>query len=190
MRINVFEGGRRIALLLAALTSAFVIWLASSYEPYLSYKYNIDLPGATPVHTMAGCPSTGRSEWFSWDTPSGHSVSIDVCLLSSSFGDDGTQLVPFRKEKNGMYWGAPAYSDDVNTYADSIEASFSLPASELARIERDVSRRYWKHMRETLGGLAIGLGIFWVLVWAIGWVVRGFAGVPDGRDERAPKSAD
>lgn len=190
MRINVFEGGRRIALALAILVSAFAIWLTAVSAPKPSLSYSIVSPRATPVRMDETCGLYSRSEWFSWVTPSGTDVYVRLCLRSSPFGTDGTELVPYRIDEKGMTWGASTYSDEVKDYAESIKESFSLPTSELKRIEREASQAHWEHVRENLGTLAMGLGIFWVLVWAVGWVVRGFAGIPAGRDERTPKSAD
>lgn len=37
---------------------------------------------------------------------------------------------------------------------------------------------------ESLGYLVAGLAIFWMFVCAIGWIARGFAGIPNGMDYR------
>lgn len=37
---------------------------------------------------------------------------------------------------------------------------------------------------ESLGYLGMGLSVFWMIVVAIGWIARGFAGIPNGMDHR------
>jgi len=49
-----------------------------------------------------------------------------------------------------------------------------------AFLERDP----WENIQENALGVVVGLTFLWVLSWAIGWVVRGFLGIPMGQDRK------
>ena len=86
-----------------------------------------------------------------------------------------------------MTWGAASYSSEVSAYEKQLEARFVLPPEDNNWVDQEKSRRYWENWKESLRNLGIGLAIFAGIVWAIGWIVRGFMGVPRGLD-RKPNS--
>ncbi|MGH8061518.1 MAG: hypothetical protein ACREO7_05835 [Pseudoxanthomonas sp.] len=184
MRINVFEGARRIALILAALATIVVLLVTGTSDPYLSVDYHVSRPNSPPVKTDEPCPTNAGRHYFSTKTPNGHSVGIDLCLLTMPFGKDSEQLVPYKIDQAGMIWGAASYSNDIDAYEREIEKYFELPSPDAQWADHEISKRYRDNWLQSLGYLAIGLAAFWVLVWCIGWIVRGFAGIPRGKDSR------
>ena len=48
----------------------------------------------------------------------------------------------------------------------------------------EAAKKWRSQFAEAMGYLAAGLAIFGALVWAIGWIVRGFLGIPRGMDKR------
>jgi hypothetical protein len=184
MRINVFEGARRIALLISVLVSIVVIALNAMSDPYVSVNYNVSAPNAPFVRTDETCPPNAGSNYFPSKTKAGHSIGVTICLLPMAFGDKSEQLVPYKIDEKGMLWGAPSYSTEVDAYEQELENRFQLLESDDRQIESELSARYRKALLESLGYLAVGLAVFWALVWATGWVARGFDGIPRGKDSR------
>lgn len=184
MRINVFEGARRIALILAALATIVVLLVAATNDPYLSIDYRVTRPNSLPAKTDEHCPVDAGRHFFTTKTPKGRSVSVNLCLLTMPFGQDSRQLVPYKIDQAGMIWGAAPYSNEIDAYERELETRFALSSSDAQWADGEISKRYRDNWLRSLGGLAVGLAVFWVLVWAIGWVVRGFAGIPRGKDSR------
>ena len=184
MRINIFEGARRIALLLAVLATVTALIVTGTNKPYLSVSYHVSRPDAPFNRTDEPCPTEAARDYFSKKSPDGNTVSINLCLLTMPFGKDHQQLVPYKIDQSGMLWGATSYSNEVSVYEHDLESRFTFPAADAIWVDQEISGRYWKNWMHSLGFIAVGLGIFWVLVWAIGWIVRGFAGIPLGKDRR------
>lgn len=105
------------------------------------------------------------------------------------FGDDKRQLVPYRLDEKNILWGAAVYSREVSNYERELEARFALPQADIDWIEKEISTQYWKNWKEGIGYLGLGLGVFAGFVWAVGWIVRGFMGIPRGMDRKPSNSA-
>jgi len=99
-------------------------------------------------------------------------------------GFDDEQLVPYKIDEAGTIWGASSYSTEVSEYKGQLEKRFELSPADEAWVDEESSRRYWQNWRDVVKYLFAGLALFWVLVWAIGWIVRGFAGIPMHLDAR------
>ena len=184
MAINIFEGSRRIALLTAVLATLGTLAVLINQDPYVSINYSIAHPDGTFQRETEDCPSDAGKDYFTTETRSGKRVSIDLCLLTMSFGDKGEHLVPYKRDEKGMVWGAPSYSTEVSEYEKKLENRFSLSPEDNEFASKEISRRHWKSVEEGLLYLAIGLAIFGAFVSAVGWIVRGFLGIPRGMDRR------
>jgi len=182
MRVNVFEGARRIALLLAVLVTGGVLIAASTSEPYLSLNYSVASTNAPFVKTDETCPAGAGSHYFTIDSEAGGAVDVSLCLQTMGFDDE--QLVPYKIDEAGTIWGASSYSTEVSEYKGQLEKRFELSPADEAWVDEESSRRYWQNWRDVVKYLFAGLALFWVLVWAIGWIVRGFAGIPMHLDAR------
>ena len=185
--MNIFEGSRRIAYLAGGLAAAGTLIYAATYEPYISIDYSISHPRAAFQRMNGSCPTEAGRTFFTTTSQSGTSVSIDLCLLTMEFGEDKKQFVPYKIDEKNMTWGAASYSSEVSAYEKQLEARFVLPPEDNNWVDKEKSRRYWENWKESLRNLGIGLAIFAGFVWAIGWIVRGFMGIPRGMD-RKPNS--
>lgn len=185
--MNIFEGSRRFAYLAGGLATAGTLIYAITYDPYISINYSISQPQASFQRIKESCPTEAGRAFFTTTSQSGTPVSIDLCLLTMEFGDNKKQLVPYKVDEKNMVWGAASYSSEVSAYEKQLEGRFAIPAEDNAWVEEEKSRRYWGNWKESLRNLGIGLAIFAGFVWAIGWIVRGFMGIPHGMD-RKPKS--
>ncbi|MCX7084594.1 MAG: hypothetical protein NTY69_03555 [Methylococcales bacterium] len=182
--MNIFEGSRRIAYLAGGLAVAGTLIYAVTYEPYISIDYSISHPRADFQRMNESCPTEAGRTFFTTTSQSGTSVSIDLCLLTMEFGEDKRQLVPYKINEKNMTWGAASYSSEVSAYEKQLKARFVLPPEDNNWVDKERSRRYWENWKESLRNLGIGLAIFAGFVWAIGWIVRGFMGVPRGLDRK------
>lgn len=184
MKFNIFEGARRIALLVAGIAVAGTLFSLATYDPYVSVQYSIAHPNGVFVQMQESCPSDAARHYFTSRTSTGESVSVDLCLLTMSFGKDNTSLIPYKTDEQGMIWGAASYSSEVSDYERKLESRFKLPVSDEKALKTEISKRYRENWMSGLGYLVAGLAIFAGIVWAIGWIVRGFLGIPRGMDRR------
>jgi hypothetical protein len=187
--MNIFEGSRRIAYLAGGLAAAGTFIYAITYDSYISIDYSISHPQAAFQRMKEPCPTDAGRTFFTTTSQSGTSVSIDLCLLTMEFGEDKKQLIPYKVDEKNMTWGAASYSSEVSVYEKQLERRFTLPVEDNSWVEEEKSRRYWDNWKESLRNLGIGLVVFTGFVWAIGWIVRGFMGIPRGTDRKPPSEA-
>lgn len=184
MKFNIFEGARRIALLIGGIAVAGTLFALTTYDPYISVQYSIAHPNGAFVRMQESCPSDAERHYFSAETNMGERVSVDLCLLAMSFGKENARLIPYRIDEQGMIWGAATYSSEVSDYERKLESRFKFSASDEETLKQEISQRYRENWMSGLGYLVAGLAIFAGVVWAIGWIVRGFLGIPRGMDRR------
>jgi hypothetical protein len=180
MKFNIFEGARRIALLIGGVAVAGTLFALITYDPYVSVQYSIANPNGAFVRMQESCPSDAGRHFFSTKTSMGESVSIDLCLLA--MGSNNERLIPFKVDEQGRIWGAAIYSSEVSDYERKLEGRFKLPAGDEEALKKEISQGYRENWLSGLGYLVAGLSIFAGVAWAIGWIVRGFLGIPSGMD--------
>ena len=185
MKINIFSGARRLGAVFAALAALTALGFTAFSEPYISLNYTVSAPGAPFVHAKEDCPDKAAIHYITALTPEGKSVSVSLCLLPMAFGKDGTELIPYRVDSEGMIWGAEEYSSEVFAYEKELESRFRLSPADVELAKSARSKKYWQQWRDTLLYLAVGLAAYWLVITAVGWIVRGFLGVPFGKDSRA-----
>lgn len=188
MQINVFEGARRISFLLSALAVVVAIWLAASSDPLVTANYRIYQPGTPIVSAGPDCHEQGSTEvYLKTTTPKSRKVWVNVCLMAEQLAmDDGTakSFIPLPPGTNGKPSWAYAGSEAVAQYKERIKRSFVLPADEGQKLDTQFEVKRRKEWRDISVGLAGTLLVFWLGVAAVGWIVRGFAGIPRGQDSR------
>ncbi len=189
MRINFFSGARRMAILTALAATIGTLIRLATYDPYVSVTYTIDRPEGELLKIQGGCPSSAVSNGFYKATRAGNDVYVTLCLLAMEFGQDKEELIPYKTDEKGVIWGAASYSSEVSKYKRRLAGGFAFPARDDELLEREISERYRESWISGLGYLAFGLFVFAVSVWAVGWVVRGFMGVPQGSDYRSNEDA-
>lgn len=184
MAINIFEGARRISLLLAGLAIVGTAIVLIYDEPYMPIMYSIAHPTGPFVLREGPCPSDASRHYFTTKTSKGVEVSVTLCLLAMPFGKNDDRLIPYKVDEQGMIWGAASYSSEVSAYERKLEERFKVSLADEGWIAKEISRRYRANMTEGFGYLVAGLAIFGGIVCAIGWIVRGFLGIPRGLDKR------
>lgn len=184
MKFNIFEGARRISLLIGGIAIVGTLIALVTYDPYVSAQYSIAHPNGAFVRMRESCPSDASRHYFTSKTSTGESISVDLCLLAMSFDKNNARLIPYKIDEQGMIWGAASYSSEVSDYERKLESRFKLTVSDEDALKKEISRRYRDNWMSGLGYLVAGLAIFAGVVWAIGWITRGFLGIPRGMDKR------
>jgi hypothetical protein len=236
LNINIFEGARRIALLVGAIWSAG--WLAYGVfsDPDPAMRLAVRGPGRVPVQ-VAACGAADASRYVHARLPDSGSVRAELCFTAHK-ADDGRMLVPYQiktvhielpgkvvKEvpasltrrqllaqleadgydtstlkvmrskpqdepfaefRTGGTWQmGETHSSEVRSYIDGVVENLVLSpeaAKEATGLQwRARMLRLWEAAQFLFGGLICG----WILVASVGWVVRGFMGIPRGTDRRA-----
>ena len=185
MKINIFEGARRIALLSAGVATVCTLIAIVIYEPYAPANYSIAYPNGEFIRMEESCPSNADNHYFKSTTSTRKEVSINLCLLPMPFGESREQLIPYKVDEMGVIWGAASYSSEVSDYEEKLEKRFKIPVRDEDAILKEISSSYLENMMSSLGYLVAGLAIFGAIVWAVGWIVRGFLGIPRGMDKRS-----
>lgn len=93
MKLNVFEGARRIALALGALWVVGCLAYAVLAEPYASATFAIPGPGEPPVKAER-CADDDATAYTTTKTSKGHSVGISLCFTAHT-AEDGRRLIPY-----------------------------------------------------------------------------------------------
>lgn len=238
MRVNSFEGARRIALAAGFFWVAGCLAFAIFSTPHASLTYAIDWPGQA-AKKAERCAGPDATRHISADIGKSRSIGVTLCFTAHE-SDDGRMLIPYERESTKtpatpappvsgypptlreLYDGLKAadakgdverakklvemidalpadlrtprymmngpYTSEVTKYTDAVAERFAVPAGDLSAAEEKLwSARLeqWKEASMTLG---IGLAIGWALVAGVGWIARGFMGIPRGADKR-PDSA-
>jgi hypothetical protein len=78
------------------------------------------------------------------------------------------------------------YDQEVVSYVDRRVADFAINPEILSAIEKSLppneKEELLGHLKTTLSLTAYWIGGIWIFSFVLGWIVRGFAGVPRGQD--------
>lgn len=182
MQVNIFSGGRRIAAvagtLLAAATGGFS-WLAS--EPYVRPTYAVAINGDTWLTDSCDYGIDG-TETASVVTPARRSVTVSLCFKAQP-SSDGRTLVPY-KSADGQIWMNDRYAPAVTDYMSKFASRFTLSAERGQDVDERWKQAEWDQYRNAILAAAGAVVAAWIITAIIGWIVRGFLGVPRGQDFR------
>lgn len=185
MRVNIFEGARRIALLIGGLWAVGWISYAIFEEPYSPVIYVVPWVGTPPllVEKGATCPRDDADEYFKRIAPDEQEVTVLLCF-SAHESDTGAMLIPYADAGERGAWMGEKYSAEVSKYTQSVANNFQPTQEVIDAFESNRRKALLKQWGTAamflLGGLAAG----WAFVAATGWIVRGFMGIPRGKDMR------
>lgn len=183
MHVNIFEGARRISLLLAALATILTIIEVVTARPQVSVAYIVTRPDGPFVKAAEPCPDKSAHHYFTASTYGGRELPVTLCLATMRF-PDGQDLIPYMIDDKGMFWGAREFSSQVLAYERELQARFRFSVEDEKEYDRQETRARWKNARSAAKYLFIGLLIWVAVVKIVGWIVRGFLGIPNGMDRR------
>lgn len=194
MRLNVFAGARRIALLIAILWGIGALVVTWLQEPVIELRYTIAWPGESPVRTSQDCQNEEARKWKRIRTARGTPIDLALCFKAKETREEkgdapwlrGAILIPYRVEpQTGHWWGAAPHSSEVSAYTQRAADDFTLAKTD----QEWADEQYWparsKQMMVGVGWLIGGWIVLWIATFVIGWIVRGFAGIPMGKDAGA-----
>jgi len=181
MKINIFEGARRLTQILMGLVvlgAAIIIW---NHSPYMEDYYQIDAPDKAP-YKVEKCDK--NAEHISVDTNESLSKDDHVTLcFKKMLASDGMWLLPYKLEGD-IYRLNNSFSEDVSSYIELKSRDFVLSESD----RKSFKTRWWvqraKEIAEIVGYLFVALLCIHFLSMLIGWTTRGFLGIQNGKDHR------
>ena len=182
MRLNIFEGSRRIALVLGVLWVTGCVAYGILAEPNAQMTYSIGGLGATPVRVEKCGEDDGR-RYFDTVYDKDNSVGVTLCFTAHK-ADSGERLIPYAPADNGRWWMAGPYSTEVTKYMQDRESTFRLSPQGMEEARRLRWERRLEQWKDAARVAVVGLAVGWVLVTVVGWIVRGFLGIPRGKDAR------
>ena len=197
MQINAFEGARRIAKLTAVLW--ILGWIVAAFfftpsPPAISISYLIAGPGIAPTRIEENLCNDDGKELVNVTTKKGSRTFVVLCFLSWTIPPFPPGFIPdsplppgfftdkfytFYGDKSGR-WDSP----EVNAYTAQVKKNFALSQAD----EKWIDRQSWfESLRQFGVGLLAAIGglvCLWAFSSVVGWIVRGFAGIPMGVDKR------
>lgn len=205
MKINMFEGARRITYVVAILfltgTLAAEVYFAQTVLSAGFTKESFDKPF---VRSSDECNPPDVLRKVGRTTLAGNPVDVTLCFKAKKMPDGREVLVygdiiwdEVEKPKDSKSHTKPnklndpgdwvtvsrLISDDEKQYVEDASAKFMLSAD----INQELDDEHRKQFLGMLGrGAMIGIcgaALIFLLSWTIGWVVRGFMGVPRGKDQ-------
>jgi hypothetical protein len=182
MRFNLFEGARRISMTIGALWVCGWVASAALTEPYVLLGYRIDGLGAAPVRDDQ-CGENDDKHWLDIKDDKGRPIRVKLCFKAIQ-ATNGEWLIPYAPADNGRWWLARRNSDEVKRHMAERERAFNLPPqgnAEATRMRWNKKVEAWEFAAT---GASVGLVVGWFLMTVIGWIIRGFLGIPQGRDAR------
>lgn len=147
---------------------------------------NAEKKGSPQFNFIAGLYQDAKKGYFDtkkFDISSAKLVNpeldIDYEKLAKEFGGvtNATNI-----ESNNPYLFILTKSDSVASDYDLVKLFRSSKAIDL------VKQEYWDHLKQQLSppfiGLVLSLVSLWIFTWVVGWIARGFMGIPMGLDKR------
>jgi hypothetical protein len=184
--INVFEGARRISktiMLLIVVGSLIAIWFDS---PDLTLKYEIDQFGDAPAK-VDECSKDSALEVLNRYSADGDKVSVHLCFRAHLSEKAGEMRIPYAlvEDDATLVWMGEQYSTPVMKYTKAAAQDFKLPADALKGTGFLLMKQRFSAGSKAVGYLCAGLLAFLLATSFIGWIVRGFLGIPNGMDARS-----
>lgn len=184
MRVNIFEGARRIAKLIAVFwVIAVGVYTATLPTPTIPLRFNVSSPNEAPAPTEDQCDLYDRVQTRRFQARSGTIVSAEYCFRAQK-NSTGGYVIPFQANPDKTWRGASNTSNEVKVYAMVAASEFTLGYADEQRADAAV----WQKLKDDVLKAAAAVVAGWLVLWAttktIGWIVRGFAGIPAGEDHR------
>lgn len=223
MALNIFEGARRIAKLVAVLWIVGIVGISVftfvQVDPYITATYQISASDRLPVRSDPSCKYNLdiHHEAITVKTKKGTEANVELCFLEKVpkftvtspdgqkyvvTGPEGAteqQAIAYAKDRLKLPTSAPsgtlsgAGKDKASSeekdwksepYTKDVKKSFVLSQTDEEWIDDQWWAKRWGPVRQGLLVLGAGVVFLWGFTWAMGWIVRGFLGIPRGQDRK------
>lgn len=94
------------------------------------------------------------------------------------------RLIPFASTNDGKLWLNAAYSSEVTKYTDAVGKSFQIPKADQGTLDDKWSSERRSKLAVGMGWTLLAVALLSGFAWCVGWIVRGFLGVPSGLDAK------
>ncbi len=192
MAINVFEGARQVSILLTvALTlgfSAYTLKHYNEYPPYIPVTYVPTDSVEAPMMRVEECPPLSfTTPEIKMETKNGTVATVYLCRADSEYEEvialakeadrKGVREMQDRavKRHSALYKHSPMETAQIK--AALVEDEEWVDDQWLPEILKN-------YLGPLVGFVSISLLYLWVFTWAVGWLVRGFMGIPRGQDKK------
>lgn len=188
--MNFFEGARRIVYVLAFIWIGAALFLVSESDYSPTFHYKIAWPGQGPSKYDGDCFYPNKEEMHTIQKDGDTVAHISLCFLAQA-ASNGKMLIPYAKaDGENKFWLSPSYSDNVTNYtAQTMNAAVSAGA-----FNPDISGIPWRRYLNTAESAAKlvfgGLLAIFLFSRVVGWIVRGFMGIPIGKDRKPESGSD
>lgn len=186
MRINVFEGSRRIAVLITAIAIISSFAYAIFTEPYVRVFAQFDVMKKTTT-LVDSCAQNDSREYADRVNSKGKTITAIVCFPAVSW-NDGQIGYPYRNQSGELFAKDSEFDLDVKSYYKAVATRIELSRDMEDKFSKNRTQALIEQWQEMAIGLVGGLAVFWMIVVTTGWIVRGFLGIPRGLDEK-PKDS-
>ena len=219
MATNWFEGGRRISKLCMGIVlaaGAATVLLRNDPDPVLSSRG----PTMPWFVSSDACPDNAYVHhlWkYDWG---GEKPGLRLCYLPMPDGSIPYAVAPTppdalekqareeqenaRRIANGeppkltinmpWFYVAPEYDEKVQSYISESVSKLRVTPELAGRLRDSLSSARWddrkKAFNEAMPWVAGICGFLWAFTFAMGWIIRGFAGIPTGQDFKPAKWKD
>lgn len=181
--MNLFEGSRRIAKIIGGVIIAGSLFALFQQKPYIVLNYKSlpfgDFVESTSDECRIGIDGIQRETYL---TDKGNSFQIAYCFVAMK-ADNGATLVPYKLEGKSLLLDEP-YSQGVQQHMREFVAKRRPSTKDFAKVDGEYGSEMTQLWLKGVGALLGGLLFYWLIVWSIGWVMRGFMGIPRGQDYR------
>lgn len=186
--MNIFAGARRVSMLLAGAWCLGCVAYAALASPHYTVSVQVPAYGLKPKVVEACSKDDATEHVFvnpekKGNANGGESVWVVLCFLAKR-SESGELVVAYAPATDGKYWIAAKTSQEVTSYKASVAADFELDADGLRAAKEKKAVALWNQWKLAMQTLAGGLAFGIVVVLSVGWVVRGFMGIPSGSDVR------
>ncbi len=87
-----------------------------------------------------------------------------------------------------QYLASEPSSHEVTEYTERTINTFVIPQADGKQIDARWWSKRWEGIREVTINLLAGLALLFAFTWAVGWILRGFMGIPRGLDKKPSDS--
>jgi hypothetical protein len=188
MKFNIFEGSRWIVRLFEIVWVIICILIGTVInEPYIAMYYETLYPTAPfvelPKKQKCDYTKDAIRRISDYSLEGGEEISVILCF-KAQIAANGQTVIPFKVDSNGRWWGSEKSSQAVTSYTEIRASNFKLtPAQEISAQKRAASE--WRiQLRDTAVAAIGGVIMSEILKFVVGWIVRGFLGIPRGKDKR------
>jgi len=64
----------------------------------------------------------------------------------------------------------------------------TLPPSENVALQAAITEEKWRYAKQRFGFAALSIVCLWLFAYLVGWIARGFLGIPKGHDRKSGSS--